>query len=357
MNTFIQKILSVLGISIIVGSYAIAGDASDAPRHIPGRHHIKNPDPLMQGRMSHIIGVNHVGITVSDITKSREFYEKTTFLSPIKDFDAATPKGMPALGALGDKGTATMLQGPNSFLKLMSYGDVQQARGGHVMPVQGPGITHICFMAPKAKPLDANMIAHGATWQSSTEAMVDMRGVGFMYGYLRDPDGVMLELEHAPKPKINGDVWLGHVAIATPDLTKTLAFYEKLLGYKSFRRVDNLGGPTFGQVAGIEGAVLNGAWFRISDYYNLEFWQFSTPKTQQSQGNKNINQLGYNSIVFETTDIAADFARIQAAGIKPETNIIRANEIRSFYVRDLDGNLLAFTEFKPGSELSLTALK
>jgi catechol 2,3-dioxygenase-like lactoylglutathione lyase family enzyme len=314
------------------------------------------PDPLMAGRISNIIGVNHVGMTVRNIDRSLQFYEQSVGMTLVRRMSSAVNSGMPDLGnEKADTGKAAIIRGANSFLRLMEFDHSLPAHKGGVLPAQGPGITHICFQAPKAKPIDGKFIESGGSWVSSTGAMVDMRGVGFMYGYLRDPDGIMVEIEHDPEPKFNGDIWMAHVAIATPDLTKTLAFYEKVLGFAHFRRGDNRSAPTYGQVVGIEGAVLHGAWFRLAHNYNLEFWQFSNPKTPVRGAPASINQLGYNLIALETIDIEADYARIKAEGVALDTEIVETADGRAFYLRDPDGNLITLTEIEEGSDLSLRA--
>jgi catechol 2,3-dioxygenase-like lactoylglutathione lyase family enzyme len=213
-------------------------------------------DPLMKGRLSTIIGVNYVGMTVSDVDRTKAFYTSAIDLKPLKIDLVKRQVSLPSsIAPASDLRDAAILRGPNSYLRLMEYEAHLPAHEDGAMPVQGPGITHICFQAPKARPIAGKFVEQGATWQTTSKAMVDMRGVGFMYGYLRDPDGLMLEIEHAPDPKFDVDYWMGHVAMATPNMTRTIDFYEKVMGYDHYRRVDNLGGPTFSDVAGADNAI------------------------------------------------------------------------------------------------------
>lgn len=323
---------------------------------MPGFAQAPIEDPIHAQQTSTIVGVNHVGLSVVDLEKSAKFFRDTMGLETVQTASKIDPF-LRSAGLAGQKdGRSTTLVGPNSFLKLMEFENRQAGVDGAVMPVQGPGITHICFQAPKSKPLDGKAVQNGATWVSSSNAMVDLRGVGFMYGYLRDPSGLMFEVEHAPEPKFDVDVWMGHVAIATHDLTGTLAFYEKVLGIKPYRRVDNISGPTFDLVGGVENAKIHGAWFRVAPFYNLEFWEYVSPRTEASDGPTPLNKVGYNVVALETTDIEADFARLNAAGVPLETDIVKVDGGRSIFLRDLDGNLLSLTEFEAGSSLSLTSL-
>lgn len=315
-------------------------------------------DPLMKGRSSTIIGVNYVGMTVSDVGRSKAFYTNAIDLKLLKTDLVKRQASLPAsIAPTSNLRDAAIFQGPNSYLRLMEYEAHLPAHEDGAMPVQGPGITHICFQAPKARPIDQKFIGQGATWQTTSKAMVDMRGVGFMYGYLRDPDGLMLEIEHAPNPNFDVDYWMGHVAMATPDLTRTLKFYEKVLGFKKYRRADNLSGATFSDVAGVENGLLHGGWFRIAPFYNLEFWEFGSPKTQEKTSPTQMNQLGYSVIMLETTNVEAEYQRILSAGVELATDIVPVFEGRAFYLRDLDDNLIGFTQFDKGSAFSLQALK
>ena len=311
-------------------------------------------DPLMKGRVSTIIGVNYVGMTVADVDRSKAYYTNAIDLKPLKTDLVKRQTPLPdSIAPASNLRDAAILQGPNSYLRLLEY----EAHQEGIMPVQGTGVTHICFIAPKDAPIDGKFVDQGATWQTTSQAMVDMRGVGYMYGYQRDLDGLMMEIEHAPEANFDVDYWMGHVALATPDMTQTLAFYTKVLGFDPYRRVDDLGGPTFSDVAGAENAKLHGGWFRLAPFYNLEIWEFVNPKPQERASPAEMNQIGYSIIMFETTDIEADYNRIQSAGVKVESEIVPVVEGRAFYLRDLDGNLIGLTEFDKDSSLSLLALK
>lgn len=312
-------------------------------------------DALYKPGNSSIIGVNHVGMSVKDLEAAREFYAGSFGLEAIGARKEIGPALRSAAGGSDMPAAMLQLRGPNSFLKLMAFEGSQHAGDNSLQP-QGPGITHICFIAPKNKPIDGGAVEAGATWVSTSKAMVDMRGVGYMYGYLRDPDGLMIEIEHNPDPNMDIDVWMGHVALATHDLTATMEFYGRLLGFEPYRRVDNIKGPTFDLVGGLEGGVLHGAWFRLAPFYNLEFWEYANPRTEAPGKPVALDEIGYNLIALESNDIAADAARLKAAGIETLTGIVAVEDGRAIFLRDPDGNLLSITEFYEGSALSLTAL-
>ncbi len=312
-------------------------------------------DPLYKPGNSSIIGVNHVGLSVKDLDAASAFYTGAFGLETIGARQSLSPALQSAAESSATPASVQQLKGPNSFLKLMAFEGNKQADDNSLQP-QGPGITHLCFTASKTRPLDGKAVDAGASWVSTSKAMVDMRGVGYMYGYLRDPDGVMFEIEHNPDPELDIELWMGHVALATNDLTATLAFYGRLLGFEAYRRVDNISGPTFDQVGGLDGGVLHGAWFRLAPFYNLEFWEYVNPRTEPAGNPVALNEIGYNLIALESKDIEADAARLTAAGIETLTGIVAVEDGQAIFLRDPDGNLLSITEFEDGSALSLNAL-
>ena len=336
---------------ILIALTLIATSCTDRPSSI-----LVKTDESFDVGASKIIGVNHVGLSARNLKKSVDFYKKSAGLKTVSD-EQAIDHPFSKIANKDLSGRMRILKGPNSFLRIMEFDQKDTGGSELLLKPEGPGATHICYIAPKADPIDGQFVKNGATWESSRNAMVDMRGVGYMYGYLRDPDGVMLEVELAPEPNFKGHLWLGHIATATPDLTKTMEFYTKVLGYVHYRRSDNIEGEGYDEVVGIKGVKLHGAWFRVAPFYSLEFWQFVNPKTEARTRISHPNEIGYNLIALETTDIDSDFKRLQSLGIPLETDIVDVQDGRAFYFRDLDGNLLALMEFIPGSKLSLKAIR
>jgi catechol-2,3-dioxygenase len=50
----------------------------------------------------------------------------------------------------------------------------------------------------------------------------------------------LYELEQLDKPPFADSVWMGHVALVTPDIDRLVEFYTKLLGVKPHNRIDNI---------------------------------------------------------------------------------------------------------------------
>ena len=98
-----------------------------------------------------IKGINRVTMTVADVDRSTAFYTATT-----------------PLESLG----AGMLRAPNGYLELVAGPDAVGSDA--VVPVEGPGFTHVCFQSPAEDALYRTLVHAGAT-EVSRDGPVDLK--------------------------------------------------------------------------------------------------------------------------------------------------------------------------------------
>ena len=227
-------------------------------------------------------GIRHVGLSVTDLDRSLAFYRAATSLD---------------LGSRGrdDRGEYATLRGPNGTLELVEYTGARES--SEVMPVQGPGVTHVCYRSPTARDMYGSFVAAGATPVSRGTEPVDLGGYGVHYAYARDPDGIMFEVEHFDEPHFEGDLSIAHVALASPDLDRLVDFYTDLLGIEPYRRSENIEGPRFDDVAGIDGVRIRAAWFEVGNMA-LEMWQYLHPAPVPLAEPPPAARIGYGTITF-----------------------------------------------------------
>ena len=257
-----------------------------------------------------VTGIHHVGLSVTDLDRSLAFYEAATSLEATVD---------PPVDPSASQGRTATLRGPNCGLELIEYPGAQEPAAE--MPVQGPGITHVCYQSATADNLYGDLLEAGATPVSRGTEPVDLGGYGVYYAYARDPDGIIFEVEHLDRPHFDGDFWIAHVALASTDLDRLVDFYEGLLGMEPARRSDNIHGPQFDAVAGIDGVRIRAAWFDL-DNMILELWQFLHPEPVAPTEPPPTERIGYTSIAFAVDAVASQPREL----------------------RDPDGNLLRFVE-------------
>ena len=146
------------------------------------------------------------------------------------------------------------------------------------MPVQGPGITHICYQSSAKNSIYKQAKINGATVVSRGTTPVN-RGYGIQYAYIRDANNIMFETEQFDKVPFSEAMWIGHVALVSPNMDKIIDFYAKLLGRKPQNRLDKIKSSTkLDDIANIDSLKLNAAWFKTPNML-LEIWQFDNPPT------------------------------------------------------------------------------
>ncbi len=148
--------------------------------------------------MAKISGIHHTGIVVSDMEKSKKWYQEVLGLKLVSEFDldseelrrgVAVPKCR-LLGAMlqwGDGERAEMVE-------LLHYPTHPARPFNRDMASNELGVRHVAFATENAiDDLYAEMAAKGAVFLSPPQEL-DLDGVKVKFCYLKDPDGIGLEL-------------------------------------------------------------------------------------------------------------------------------------------------------------------
>lgn len=131
--------------------------------------------------------VNHVGLAVSDLAHSRQFYEEVFGFSCKSEMtvpDAATGKLFALAPPLGV--SAVYLERDGWVLELLAYADATMAPRRD-RPMNEPGLTHISISVDDVDAACATAAALGGE-------VLDDRGFPGMVAMLRDPDGQLIEV-------------------------------------------------------------------------------------------------------------------------------------------------------------------
>jgi catechol 2,3-dioxygenase-like lactoylglutathione lyase family enzyme len=307
---------------------------------------------------STIRGIHHVSIVVQNVDSSLAFYLQTTGLKelsrPIKNL--SNFKLEKKSGFKTPARQTAWLIGPNAMLELIAF-DSKKPPSQSQLPIQGPGFTHFCYQAPQNHSIYEQAKSAGATIVSRDGVPVD-RGFGVQYVYIRDKNGIMFEVEQLAQAKFEEKVWLGHIAVATPNIDRLVDFYSQLLGVKPHSRADNIkNNPKLDAIANIDSLKLRGAWFKTGNMI-LEMWQFDQPRTQNPTQEASFTQIGYQQIAFEVSNIEQEFQRLKNLGFKFLTSSpIQSETETGLFLRDPDGNLLQLFQYNSESKITLERLK
>jgi len=170
------------------------------------------------------------------------------------------------------------------------------------------------------------------------------------YAYIRDPDEIMVEVEHVDIAALGLPVppshthRIRHVSLGTPNMGRAVKFYSKLLEEPKPRRAGRLfsfGNETVDRVSGLPGTKLKMSWFQLRNL-ELEIIQYTSHPTDTPDVPRPIDALGYNMIVFDVSDIEAAREKLISAGGTVESDVAPMDGGQILFGRDPDGNLLGF---------------
>ena len=249
-----------------------------------------------------------------------------------------------------------MLRGSNAQLRLMRFdGPVRRPEMKEV-PVQGPGLAHVCFQAARSTATHDRFLQNGARHVGAHEMVKLAAGRPVEYAYARDHDGIMFEVEHLDLEALNlkqparYDRRIRHVSISTPDIDRSVEFYSLLLGESKPRRADRMSSPRIDEVSGLEDVEMSMAWFQVGNL-ELEIVQYWSHPTELPDTPRPIDAPGYNMIVLDVTDIDDARKRVLSSGGTIVSELDDMDGCPVLFARDRDGNLLGLQVVDPHSFL------
>lgn len=137
-----------------------------------------------------------------------------------------------------------------------------------------------------------------------------------------------------------------HVAMVTPDLARTLAFYTDVLGCVLMGETEwdpnDRFGRSFDRVVGLDRSAAHVAMVRAGNVA-LEFFEYHEPHCDappQSQA----NMPGWRHVAFDVKNLDALHHRLTQAGVVFHDEPQDLGLARTIYARDPDNNIIEFQE-------------
>lgn len=320
-----------------------------------GPRTLEKPDPIIRG-------INFVGLTVPDLDAAQSYYSAAVETEVVENTRLEAGNPMSALHPEGDGAAQTrLLRRTNAQVRLFAFDKPsEEGRSISAVPVYGPGIAHICFQVADETHAHQRILAAGAVPVGSRELVQLNKRNPVRYGYVKDPNGVITEIEQIdvakldlPKPPKNL-FRIRHVSLATPDIDRLIAFYSAFLGGQEPRRVGNwfnVSGEAIDKVSGQPGSKVEMAWFQLRNL-EIEIFQYHSHSTKLPAKSRPLDAPGYNMIVFDVSDIAEAKRRLLTAGGRIVTDMGPLDGGKIIFGRDPDGNLIGLQQLPASSVYS-----
>ncbi len=144
---------------------------------------------------------SHFGICVSDLERSRAFYENVLGFRHL--FDAQLGPEIAGTMEVPDcKFTSCLLGRPDLIIELLAYEQPDVIGDGTRRPMNQLGMTHMCFRVEKAEDLAQLAEQYGGAYHGETRTELPGFGEGggsIVTVHVTDPDGTRIEcIENQP---------------------------------------------------------------------------------------------------------------------------------------------------------------
>lgn len=144
-----------------------------------------------------VAGVHHFGITVRDMQRSFEWYTKMFGLQPGPVNHGEGKELSDAVQVEGTELSFSMIDIGGTRIEFLQYhsprGKDFELKNGDV------GATHICLQIDDMDLAYATLLERGAIFNAPPVTLTTGDLTGSRWAYLRDPDGIQLEIWASPK--------------------------------------------------------------------------------------------------------------------------------------------------------------
>ena len=306
--------------------------------------------------------VKAVGMTVSDIDRSVEFFSKVLSFEKISDVEVHGEEYEKLQGLFGLRMRVARMKLGNETVELIQY----LAPEGRPIPADWRSNDHafqhiaivVSDMDKAYQQLRAHKVRHASTGPQTIPAS-NKAAAGIRAFYFKDTDGHNFEIIYFPPGK--GDprwqrkddkLFLGidHTAIVVSSTQTSLKFYRDLLGLKLVGESMN-SGTEQEHLNNVAGARLRISGLRAATGPGIEFLEYLTPRDgRPAPKDTRANDLWHwqtTLLTAKTTQttqkLGRGVARVISAGVAQISDKNFAFT-KGFLARDPDGHDLQFIE-------------
>jgi catechol 2,3-dioxygenase-like lactoylglutathione lyase family enzyme len=317
--------------------------------------------PLAQSA-TRVAAVEAVGMTVSDMDRSIDFYSRVLSFDKVSDVEVAGDEWERLQGVFALRMRVVRMQLGDEQIELTEY----LAPRGRPIPVDSRSndqwFQHIAIIVSDMDRAYRRLREHRVTHASSGPQRLpdwNPNAGGIWAFYFKDPDGHPLEILQFPPGKGHpkwhrpgGKLFLGidHTAIVVTDTERSLAFYRDALGMEIAGTSENHG-PEQERLNAVFGARLRITALRAGAGPGIEFLEYLSPRDGRPMpADVRANDLGHwqTRLVVADAGAAATVLRLgKAAFVSPGVVDLADGALgfaKGFLVRDPDGHVMQVVE-------------
>jgi len=311
----------------------------------------QSPAPL-------VLAVDSVGITVSDMDRSVEFYAKVLTFEKVSDVEVWGDAYEHLQGVFGLRMRVVRMRLGDEFIELTEY----LAPKGRPIPVDSRSndrwFQHVAIIVSDMDRAYAWLRQHKVQHASTGPQRLpdwNKNASGIRAFYFRDPDGHNLEILQFPPDKgdprwhrLTNRLFLGvdHTAIVVGDTDASLTFYRDVLGLKVVGESENYG-PEQERLNNVFGARLRITTLRAAAGPAIEFLEYLSPRDGRPFPlDHRANDLAHWQTRLVTADVGAvaqDLRAGKASFVSPGVTSLPEGMLgftKGFRVRDPDGHVM-----------------
>ncbi len=318
-----------------------------------------------------ITAFQHIGIGVHDVDETYDFWRnKLGFKMKLNDHTGYDEQ-MESI--LGERCEMRMLMAMN----VAGGGAIEVVQHTSTTPKEPPsqvewgdiGILEVGVKAFRLDEVFDHLKGGGVQFVTGIKSMKLDGGKTVRYAYLRDPDGLLVQLVEDPAGNRRRVGGISHVAVGVTDLDAAKDFYSNVLGFDQFLlETDDFIGPE--EVTGgkkTRMAIMHQPHHLKSSLPVLEPGSVRLVQTPDFEGKHTFEgrrwgDIGCIEFALDVDDVKSTFEKAVAEGAEsyqpPTLMDMGSGSVGSFaYVKDPDGNTVEMVEVNKVMFVSPSVMK
>jgi len=300
-----------------------------------------------------VTSVDSIGLTVSDLDRSVEFYSRVLSFEKVSETEVDGSDYEHLEGVFGLRMRTARMRLGDEFIELTEF----LAPKGRPAPPDARAndrwFQHVAIITSDMdrayKHLRENKVMHASSGPQRLPDWNKNAG-GIQAFYFRDPDGHFLEVLAFPPDKGNpkwhrgnNNLFLGidHTAIVISDTDASLRFYRDALGLKVVGESENYG-PEQERLNNVFGARLRITSLRAASGPGVEFLEYLAPGDGRPfpSGEKANDLIHWQTKFLGNSAAQAELELRKARSVFVSTGVVQ----QSIIARDPDGHAIQITQ-------------